>query len=111
MMRCRVAIIGPGKLGRACAQAMRDCAKLELAGSVGRGDHVRELRAVEVALVCVPTTVTLDVAGELLQQGFAVVEVRRSKGPRSRRTTPRSYALPHATTRARWSGRAGIRAC
>lgn len=80
MMRCRVAIIGPGKLGRACAQAMRDCAELELAGSVGRGDHVRELRAVEVALVCVPAAVTLDVAGELLQQGFAVVECAALEG-------------------------------
>lgn len=35
----------------------------------------------EIALVCVPTAATLDVAGELLQQGFAVVECAALEGP------------------------------
>lgn len=80
-MRCRVAIIGYGRLGRACAQAMEDCAQLELAGIVHRGEHVRDLRAVHVALVCVPTAVALDVATDLLQQRVAVVECAALEGP------------------------------
>lgn len=74
MRRHRVAIVGYGKLGRACAGAMADCPELELAGIVRRGDHIRELRAVDVALVCVPCELTLAVAAELLEQRFAVVE-------------------------------------
>jgi diaminopimelate dehydrogenase len=74
MRRYRVAIVGYGKLGRACAGAIADCPELELAGIVRRGDHIRDLRAVEVALVCVPCELTLAVAAELLEQRFAVVE-------------------------------------
>jgi len=74
MRRDRVAIVGYGKLGRACAGAIADCPELELAGIVRRGDHVRDLRAVDVALVCVPCELTLAVAAELLEQRFAVVE-------------------------------------
>lgn len=72
--RLRAAIIGPGRLGRACAQAAGHFAELELAGTVPRGGHVRDLGAVDVALVCVPTATTLDVAAGLLQQGVAIVE-------------------------------------
>ncbi|TAK87463.1 MAG: hypothetical protein EPO20_03925 [Betaproteobacteria bacterium] len=80
-MRCRVAIIGYGRLGRACAQAIKDCAELELAGIVRRGGHVRDLPAVRVALVCVPAAAALDVAAELLQQGHAIVECAALEGP------------------------------
>jgi diaminopimelate dehydrogenase len=74
MERYRVAIVGYGKLGRACAQAIKDCPELELAGIVRRGEHIRDLRAVDVALVCVPGELTRAVATELLEQRFAVVE-------------------------------------
>jgi diaminopimelate dehydrogenase len=70
----RAAIIGPGRLGRACAQAAVDFAELELAGTVQRGGHVRDLGAVHVALVCVPTAAALEVAAALLQQRVAIVE-------------------------------------
>jgi diaminopimelate dehydrogenase len=80
MRRSRVAIIGFGRLGRAVAQALADCAELELAGIVRRGGHVRDLQAPEVALVCVPAGDTLDVAGEFLQQRLAVVECAALEG-------------------------------
>lgn len=80
MDRSRVAIVGYGRLGRACAQALQGSADLELAGIVRRGDHVRDLRAVNVALVCVPAGDVLDVASALLQQRIAVVECASLEG-------------------------------
>ena len=80
MQRVRVAIIGHGRLGHACAAALEDCPGLELAGIVRRGDHIRDLRGVDVALVCVPTALTLAVASELLEQRFAVVECATLEG-------------------------------
>jgi diaminopimelate dehydrogenase len=72
--RVRAAIIGRGRLGRACEQVAADFPELELAGTVQRGGHVRDLGAVEVALVCVPTAATREVAAALLQQRVAIVE-------------------------------------
>lgn len=86
--RLRVAIVGFGRLGRACATALRDNPDLELAGVVRRvpaalpdpfqqvpvAGHVRELRLAEVALVCVPAETVLGVAREILQQRLPVVE-------------------------------------
>jgi diaminopimelate dehydrogenase len=80
MSRLRVAIIGFGRLGRALAQALEDCAELELAGIVRRGEHVRDLRSPDVALVCVPAADTLEVAGDLLQQRLAIVECAALEG-------------------------------
>lgn len=74
MTRLRAAIVGLGRLGRACLQVAGDCPELELAGTVRRGNHVRDLGAVDVALVCVPTNVALEVAAALLQQRVAIVE-------------------------------------
>ena len=86
--RLRVAIIGFGRLGRACATALQDNHDLELVGVVRRvpvalpapfqqvpvAGHVRELRNPEVALVCVPADTVLGVAREILQQRLPVVE-------------------------------------
>lgn len=80
MRPTRIAIIGAGNLGRACERAAGEFAELELAGVVRRGGHMRDLRAVEVALVCVPAAATLAVAAELLQQRFAVVECAALEG-------------------------------
>ncbi len=80
MRRLRVAIVGYGRLGRACAEALKDCGDLELAGIVQRGGHIRDLQAVDAVLVCVPTTLTLAVASELLEQRFAVVECATLEG-------------------------------
>lgn len=90
MRRTRLAIIGFGRLGRACAKALRDSHDLELAGVVIRSQaatalarpfgrvsvagHVRELQGVDAALVCVPAEQVLGVAREILQQHLPVVE-------------------------------------
>lgn len=74
MRATRIAIVGAGSLGHACERAAKDFPELELAGVVRRGGHVRDLRGIEVALVCVPAAATLAVAAELLQSRFAVVE-------------------------------------
>jgi diaminopimelate dehydrogenase len=89
--RIRVAIIGFGKLGRACVRAIGDFQRLELAGIVRRLEslspdqpetlfdtpvvaHIRELDRVDGVLVCVPSEAVLGTALELLQQGIPIVE-------------------------------------
>jgi diaminopimelate dehydrogenase len=90
MTRLQVAVIGLGRLGLACADALIDDPELGLAGVVRRpgapaalpgrlqpypvASHVRELDAVRVALVCVPADAVLGVARELLQARIPVVE-------------------------------------
>lgn len=91
MKRLRVAIIGFGKLGRACAEAILDDDQLALAGIVRRPDsvteklpspfievpvvsHTSEVGEVGAALICVPTPETLPVARDLLQHRIPVVE-------------------------------------
>ncbi|MBI1921201.1 MAG: diaminopimelate dehydrogenase [Geobacter sp.] len=91
MKRLRVAIVGFGKLGKACAEAVRDDEQLFLAGIVRRPEslgeklpsnmeqvpivpHTSELGEVGVALVCVPTTEALVVARDLLQHRISIVE-------------------------------------
>lgn len=91
MKRLRIAIIGFGKLGRACAEAILDDEQLALAGIVRRADsvaeklpstyteipvvsHISELGAVNAALVCVPTAEVLAVARDLIQHGIPIVE-------------------------------------
>lgn len=90
-MAIRVAVIGLGRVGRLCAEgALRDD-QLTLAGIVRRREsvagvlprtlaevpvveHVRELRDVHAAFVCVPSVFSTAVGAELLQHGVAVVE-------------------------------------
>jgi len=90
MRRTRLAIIGFGRLGRACATAVCDSRDLELAGVVMRSQaapalahpfrhvsiagHVRDLTGVNAALVCVPAEQVLGVAREILQQRVPVIE-------------------------------------
>jgi diaminopimelate dehydrogenase len=83
MKRRRVAIVGLGKLGKACAHALRQDEELVLAGIVRRPErineklpvtlgnipvvaHVSELQAVDVALVCVPAEHVAGVAHDLM---------------------------------------------
>lgn len=92
MMRPRLAIIGFGRLGCACVTALRDRHDLDLAGVVRHGEptalppslehtavagHLRELKNVDAALICVPAEQTLGVAREILQQRIPVVECAR----------------------------------
>lgn len=86
----QVAVVGLGRLGNACAQALLDDTGLALAGVVRRPaspktlpgrlqrwpavTHVRDLPAVDLALVCVPATAVAGVARELLQARVPLVE-------------------------------------
>src|SRR5688500_17149877 len=90
MAKLNIAVIGFGRLGRACALALREADDLALAGVVRRpgalmtlpdplGEipvvtHVRDLKRVDRALVCVPAGNVLGVARELLQARIPVIE-------------------------------------
>lgn len=90
MPKLQVAVIGLGRLGLACAEALLDESELGLAGVVRRpgapaalsgrlqlypvATHVRDLEGVRAALVCVPADAVLGVARELLQARIPVVE-------------------------------------
>jgi diaminopimelate dehydrogenase len=90
MPKLQVAVIGLGRLGLACADALIDESELGLAGVVRRpgspaalpgrlqrfpvASHVRELEGVRAVLVCVPADAVLGVARELLQARIPVVE-------------------------------------
>lgn len=88
--KLQVAVIGLGRLGSACANALLDESELALAGVVRRPEslgalhgrlqdipvtaHVRDLPAVDLALVCVPAHAVFGVAWELLQARIPIVE-------------------------------------
>jgi len=86
--RLRLAIVGFGRLGRACGAALAVAADLELVGVVRRGSaalpaafaratvagHIRDLEHVDAALLCVPAAHTTGVACELLQGRVPIVE-------------------------------------
>lgn len=88
MRRLRLAIVGFGRLGRACAAAVADAPDLALSGVVRRRlaplpapfaavkvvQHVRDLEPVDAALLCVPPGDTAAVAAALLQGGLSVAE-------------------------------------
>lgn len=94
--RQRIAVVGFGRLGRACCAVVRDVADLELAGVVRREGSPRELRApcagitvardlaelgeVHAALVCVPTSLVRAVAEGILQQRTPIIECARLDG-------------------------------
>lgn len=96
MRKLQVAVIGLGRLGNACAHALLDESELVLAGVVRRPQslravsgrlqgfavvsHVRDLPAVDVALVCVPVDAVTGVARELLQARIPVVECASFEG-------------------------------
>lgn len=98
MTRLRLAVVGWGRLGRACATALQDAQDLVLAGVVRRAasretpagrqapgapcvSHVRDLGAVDVALLCVPAEAAPGAAQEMLQMRVARV---RCAGPGGR---------------------------
>lgn len=91
MKRLQIAIVGFGRLGMACAEAVRGDEQLALAGIVRRPEslagklpphlaqiprvaHASELHGVDAALVCVPTEQVPAVVRDLLQHGTPVVE-------------------------------------
>lgn len=99
-MRQRLAIVGFGRLGTACAHAVRELAEvasIELAGVVRRpastgklpapfaavavATHLRDLGRVDAALLCVPPTEATASAREILQMRVPLVECAMLEGP------------------------------
>ena len=89
MKPLRLAIIGFGKLGKACAQAIQTDDQADLVGIVRRNPepplappfndiptetHISGLTPVDAALICVPTEIVAGVAHDLLQHGIPIVE-------------------------------------
>ena len=91
MKRGRVAIVGFGKLGTACAYALQQDEEFVLAGIIRRPErvkeklptafanipvaaHVAELQAVDAALVCVPAAQVAGAAHDLMQRKIPLVE-------------------------------------
>ena len=87
----RLAVVGFGKLGRACVKAINEDAQCAVAGIVRRPEHVAqqlppgyediqivshitELGPVDAALICVPTEQAPGIARELLQERVPIVE-------------------------------------
>ena len=90
-MKRRLAIIGFGRLGRACGEAIAASADLAVAGLVRRPEslnrplpealcdaavvpHASELSSFDAALICLPTAVALAAAKDLLQHRIPIVE-------------------------------------
>jgi diaminopimelate dehydrogenase len=97
MTRWRLAVVGWGRLGQACAAALQDMPDLALAGVVRRVGsiesppgrevrgvpcvaHVRDLGAVDAALLCVPAEAAPGAAQELLQMRVPLVECASLEG-------------------------------
>lgn len=96
MKKHNVALLGFGNLGKACADALQGHATLTLAGIVRRQppeaspnyqqlqcpivDHIRDLAAVDVALVCLPPGLVGAVARELLHAHIPIVECASLEG-------------------------------
>jgi diaminopimelate dehydrogenase len=91
MARLRLAIVGLGRLGRACAEAVQHDESLALAGIVRRAercsealpdglqgvrvaDHISGLEGVDAALLCLPAPLVPGMAHDLQQQGIPLVE-------------------------------------
>ncbi len=93
MKKTRLAIVGLGKLGRQCSEAVLADPTAILAGVVRRPEsapvpglkapavtHISELGEVDAALVCVPPDAVMGVAKALLQSRIPMVECARLHG-------------------------------
>lgn len=94
--RLRLAVVGFGRLGRACAHAVEDAPDLELAGVVRRpgaaaalpppfrqvrvATHLRDLGRVDGVLLCVPSDAATGAAREVLQMRVPLAECARLEG-------------------------------
>jgi diaminopimelate dehydrogenase len=90
-MKRRIAIIGLGRVGKACAEAIAASDDLAAAGVVRRPQsigqplpqflrdvpvaaHASELRSLDVALICLPTPLALEPATDSLRHGIPIIE-------------------------------------
>ncbi len=91
MKSLSLAVVGFGRVGKVCAEAVLDSKDLVLGAVVRRLDslaqsmpegfckipvvsHVAQVQTVEGALLCVPFSQVLDAAHECLQHGIPIVE-------------------------------------
>jgi diaminopimelate dehydrogenase len=97
MKRIRVAVIGFGRLGRACAEAILASEDLELAGIARRPEHAlsplpetlgdtpvrahwTEIPRIDLALICLPPDLIVPTAHEFLQHRKPIVECAALEG-------------------------------
>lgn len=93
MKKSRLAIIGLGKLGRRCVEAIMDDPTTDLVGVVRRPEsvpaawlkapavtHISELNQVDAALICVPVDEVLGMTQSVLQSRIPAVECARLHG-------------------------------
>ena len=97
MKRQHLAIIGFGRVGKACAVAIDASFDMQLAGVIRRPEfamkklpdpwrevpvagHISELPQVDAALICVPTDAVFGVAQDLLQRRIPIVECATLEG-------------------------------
>lgn len=93
MKKIRIAIIGLGRLGRKCVEAIISDQSTELAGVVRRPEsapaswlkapavtHISELNQVDTALICAPADEVMGFAQGLLQGRIPIVECARLHG-------------------------------
>ncbi|MGI9425832.1 MAG: NAD(P)-binding domain-containing protein [Hyphomicrobiaceae bacterium] len=97
MKRLHVGVLGFGRLGRACVEAVLASGDVELVGIVRRPEHVlaplaadlcevpvvahwTEIQEMDVALICLPQDLIIAVAHELLQQSKPIVECAQLHG-------------------------------
>ncbi len=97
MQRRRLAIVGLGRLGQACAHAVLESDDLTLTGLVRRAEtvlnplptqlagipsvtHPSELGAVDAVLICLPTELVCELATDLLRHRTPIVEAAALDG-------------------------------
>jgi diaminopimelate dehydrogenase len=97
MQRRRLAIVGLGRLGQACAHAILESDDLALAGFVRRAEtvlnplptqlagipavsHPSELGAVDAVLICLPTELVCEVAAGLLRHHTPIFDAATLDG-------------------------------
>lgn len=109
-----LAVVGFGRVGKVCAEALLDRKDLVLAAVVRRLDslalslpeafrkipvvsHVAQVQTVQAALLCVPLPQVLDAAHECLQQGIPIVEssVLHGEAFQAHRETIHRLAIRH----------------
>ncbi len=89
--RIRIAVVGFGRVGRACAEGLLESQDLMLAAIVRRFDslsqalpdvfskipvvsHTAQVHQMDAALLCVPMAQVLDAAHDCLQHGVPIIE-------------------------------------
>jgi len=97
MKRQRLAIVGFGRVGKACAVAINASLDMQLVGVVRRPEyamkklpdpwrevpvaaHISELPQIDAALICVPTDEVFGAAQEVLRRRIPIVECATLEG-------------------------------